>query len=437
MAATTSTSSLPDVQITGARVVVEWSKPNGQTCVLPANDSSHTESGLVTLDCHFRPSTKVASFRLRAPVLLKGLGRKMTPLFIFFAPERIQSLTYDGAQNVHVSDTVRKSVGDGDVVNLRFRLSQAGDLVIPPYDHLVPKKKVFWDLFDSLKDLSQQTDFHMYLRRDDVPSEDDLTSFCQAISGGNLTTSVAHAEITRLYDGKGGRILQREDLAVPASVPTDTPPSYEELGPPPPAPPVEKEPSVSSTIDAPASSSRKRRRTSSDCDESAGENVTQRENNQDIDHVETVCRKLMSEMTAKWREEGDQLRNELHQVETRIKDWVDERLNKHVVDLRQEIERTSVQQEIQVYDQVQEVRKEVQQVSDETQETFDRLEEVKEDMQAFKDETTELVDGRLEEQMDSVRSELEEYVVEQIHQAQDRIVDHIRSNVYIDFNLYD
>lgn len=167
------------------------------------------------------------------------------------------------------------------------------------------------------------------------------------------------------------------------------------------------------------------------------ETVIQRDNPQDTERVEAVCRKLMDEMVAKWRQESNELRNELQQVETRIKDWVDERLNKHVVDIRQEIERTSVQQEVQTHDQVQEVRQEVQQVSDETQETFDRIEEVKEDMQAFKDETSQLVDGRLEEQMDVVRNELEEYVVEQMHQTQDRIIDHIRSNVYIDFNIYD
>lgn len=241
MAASTPTPSSPEIiQITGARVVVEWSKPDGQACVPPANVSISTDSGLVTLDCHLRPSPKNASFRLRAPVLLKGLGRKMTPFFMFIAPERIQSLTFDGSQKMHVSDTVRKVLGDGDVLNLRFRLSQASDLVVPPHSPLVPKKKVFWDLFDSLKDLSQQTEFVMYLRRDDVPAEDDLISFCEAVSEGNLTTSAAHADITRLYDGKGGKLLQGEDLAVLASAPMDTPPSYEELGPPPPAPPVEK-----------------------------------------------------------------------------------------------------------------------------------------------------------------------------------------------------
>lgn len=165
--------------------------------------------------------------------------------------------------------------------------------------------------------------------------------------------------------------------------------------------------------------------------------MTPSEHSQDTDRMEAVCRKIMGEMIAKWQEEGDHLRNELQQMETRIKDWVDERLNKYTDDLRQEIERTSVQQQTEIYDQVQEVRREIQQVSDENQATFDRIEDVEEGIQASKEETSELVDDRLEEQMATVRSEIEEYVVEQMHEAQDRIVDHIRSNVYIDFNIYD
>lgn len=241
MVASTTTSSLPDtIHITGVRVVVEWSKPNGQACFLSASDQTSAESGLVTLDCHVHLSSNTASVRLRAPVLLKGLGRKMTPLFMFFAPERIESLIFDGTQKMHVSDNVRMLMGAGDIVALRFKLSQAGDLVVPPQTPLVPKKKVFWDMLDSLKELAHKTDFFMYLRRDDVPLDDGMVSFCEAVSAGKLTTSTAHADITRLYDGKGGKLFQGEDLAVPASAPVDTPPSYDELGPPPPAPPIGK-----------------------------------------------------------------------------------------------------------------------------------------------------------------------------------------------------
>lgn len=241
MAASTATSDLPSIiQITGARVVVEWSKANGETCVLSAKDASSTEAGLVTLDCHCRPLLQSASFRLRAPVLLKGLGRKITPLFMFIAPERIESLTFDEARTINASDTVRAVMGECDIVTLCFKLRQTSDLVVPTHGPPVPKKKVFWDLFDSLKDLSQQTEFLMHLRRDDVPSKDEMVTFCKAVSGGKLITSAAHADIARLYDGKGGKLLQEEDLAVPASAPLDTPPSYDELGPPPPAPPIEK-----------------------------------------------------------------------------------------------------------------------------------------------------------------------------------------------------
>lgn len=164
----------------------------------------------------------------------------MTPLFMFIAPERVESLTFDDFHTINVSDTVRAVMGECDVVTLCFKLRQTGDLVVPPHAPLVPKKKVFWDLYDSLKDLSKQTEFLMYLRRDDVPSKDEMVTFCEAVSGGKLTTSAAHADIARLYDGKGGKVLQEEDLAVPASAPLDTPPSYDDLGPPPPAPPIEK-----------------------------------------------------------------------------------------------------------------------------------------------------------------------------------------------------
>lgn len=241
MAASTATSSSSSIiQITGARAVVEWSKPTGEACFLSAKDASSTEAGLVTLDCYYRSSLQSASLRLRAPVLLKGLGRKMTPLFMFIAPERIQALTFDDAQTMPVSETVRAVMGESEVVTLSFKLRQTGDLIVPPYGPLVPKKKVFWDLFDSFRDLSQQTEFLMYLRRDDVPLKDDMNAFCEAVSDGKLTTIAAHADINRLYDGKGGKLLKNEDLATPASALLDTPPSYDELGPPPPAPPIEK-----------------------------------------------------------------------------------------------------------------------------------------------------------------------------------------------------
>lgn len=144
----------------------------------------------------------------------------------------------------------------------------------------------------------------------------------------------------------------------------------------------------------------------------------------------------MVEMTAQWREDSNQLRTELHQMETRVKDWVNERLSKHKDDVREEIRRTSVEQQNSVDDQVGEVRLELEGVREETQGADERLDEVKEEVERFRDETSDLVDGRLDERMESLRSELEEHIADQLHEAEDRVIERLRSSVYIDFNIY-
>lgn len=240
MAATITPGSSDSLDITGARAVVEWLKPDGQTVYLSFSDTESLEVGPVTFDCHFRPSSSSASFRLRAPILLKGFGRRAAPLFVFIAPERIQSIARRGTEQGHVPDHVRKVLGDGGTTSMRFTLRQPADLVAPPHSPLVPKKKVFWDVFDSLKMFAQETNFVIYLRQEDGPSENSLVALCDAVSAGSLLTSAPHADVSRLYDGKGGRILTGADLALPATLPVESPPSYDDVDPPPPAPPTEK-----------------------------------------------------------------------------------------------------------------------------------------------------------------------------------------------------
>lgn len=455
MAALATYGSSDSLDITGARAVVEWSKHDGQACHLSSpSDSESLEVGQVTFDCHFRPSSSSASLRLRAPILLKGFGRKATPLFMFIAPERIRSIGHHAVDKAHVSDNVRKILGDGGITSLRFTLNQPADLVAPTHSSLVPKKKVFWTIFDSLKMLAQETNFVIYLSQKDYPSENSLVPFCDAVSAGGLTTSTPHADVSRLYDGEGGRVLTGADLALPDALPIESPPSYDDAGPPPPAPPIEKGKRhypflplahanvglaqvASSDQGELAGSTRKRRRTSSTAGDCSTHAPPRNDSATDTAHMEAVCRKLMGEMTAKWREDGEQLRSELRQTETRIKGWVDERLSKHVDDIREELRRTSVQQQNQMCDQVQEVRLELQEVRDEVQGIDERSEEVMEEVQKFRDDTSDLVDGRLDERLEGLQSELEEYVAEELHNAEDRVIERLRSSVYVDFGIYD
>lgn len=236
-----TTPGSPDcLDITGARTVVEWTKPDGRACYLSSVDTESAEAGQITLDCHFRPSSKSASLRLRAPILLKGLGRKPTPLFVFIAPERIQSMSHAIVEPIHVPDGVQKTLGGDGITSVRCTLRQPADLVVPPHSPLVPKKKVFWDIFDALKMVAQEMSFTLYLKQADLPSGDSLPLLCSAVSSGDLVTSDAHADVSRLYDGKGGRLLTGAGLSIPAAASMDSPPSYDDAGPPPPAPSIEK-----------------------------------------------------------------------------------------------------------------------------------------------------------------------------------------------------
>lgn len=240
--ATATSGSVGTIAITGAQAVVEWSKPHSQASYLCSSDVESPDIGQTTFDCHFCPEASSASFRLRASVQLKGLGRKATPLFVLISPERIQTLVCNVSRQACVPDAVRKVLGDGDILSMRFGLSRPADLVVPPHSPFVPKKKIFWDIFDSLKMLAQQTSFVIYFRLENGPPQECLEALCNAASSGSLSTNPAHVDISRLYDGQGGKVLAGAELALPDNVtaPLDFPPSYDDVGPPPPAPPFDK-----------------------------------------------------------------------------------------------------------------------------------------------------------------------------------------------------
>lgn len=238
----TASDSQGNLDVVGARAVVEWSIPTGETNYLCSSDSSASEAGHITFDLHFRPAASTASLRLRAPIMLKGLGRKITPFFLFIPPERIESLAFIGQEETQASVYVQKELGSSGIVSLRFRLTQPGDLIAPPHSPVVPKKKVYWDTFDTLKSLAHELEFVVYVNQDRLPSEERARSLGDALSAGKFASSIPHTDISRLYDGKGGKLLTGPDLIKPATAPEPpvSPPSYDELGPGPPAPPIKE-----------------------------------------------------------------------------------------------------------------------------------------------------------------------------------------------------
>lgn len=196
--------------------------------------------------CHvglaFTPGTRTASLRLRAPIVLKGPGRRVTPLFFYIPPERIDALALVGQGDTRASDDVQKALLPGGrassgTVSLRVRLTRPGDLVAPPVNPVLPKKKTHWDLFDALRSLAQALDFIVYWGLDKSPkSEESVRDAARALSACQFTASLLpHADISRLYEGKGGRLLTGSDLT---NKPVPGPVEPAEPGPP--APPIEE-----------------------------------------------------------------------------------------------------------------------------------------------------------------------------------------------------
>lgn len=145
----------------------------------------------------------------------------------------------------------------------------------------------------------------------------------------------------------------------------------------------------------------------------------------------------MNEMTAKWQADNNQLRSEFQQMETRIKDWVDDRLKTHVAEIRQQIQQTSVQLENHVDDQVEDVKRDLEGAEEQIQANAQDIDELGEKLDGINDDFSGTVDSRLDERLESLRGELEEYVTDQMHDAETRVIDRLRSNVFIDFNIYE
>ncbi|PSR82714.1 hypothetical protein BD289DRAFT_454164 [Coniella lustricola] len=370
-------------------------------CHLSSCEAGRAEAGSMTFDWHFRPSSKTASLRLRMPMLLKGQGRKVVPLFLFIAPERIQSLVYSDNEEASVPDVVRAALGEGIIVQLRVILKQPADLVAPPFEPFTPKKKAFWDMFDSARILARQLVFIVYLKQDRISFEDGLKALTQAATSGNLTTSTGRADISRLYDGKGGKLVTGEHLLQPAVV--ESPPTYDEVPPPPPGPPLEKDQGSTS------SASRKRRRTDSSTQEKSPGPASQAGTSDDREHIEAVCRKLMSEMAAKWQADNtQQVRSELQQMEIRIKDWVDDRFKTHAAELKEQLQQTSVQLRNHVDHQVEDVKVDLADAEEQIAANAQDIDELAEKLDGIEDDFSGLVDGRLDERLQSLRGELED-----------------------------
>lgn len=364
-------TSPDDLNVSAAPAVVTW---DGHA--QPLSD--------VTCDIRRYASAHTAFIKLRATVALKAPAPAKTSIFLFVHLENIQSVALDESPNPTSQDAAKKRLGQNTYC-LGFTLDRPATLVGPAVpEKIAPKNKSSWETLGHLRSLARETKFAIYLPAK-VVTKARLLSLCEAASSHGLKSIPWQADMSCLYGGKGGRLIEDspED-------PSAEPPSYDELEPGPPLPPI-----VPGKLCAthPANlqhaydvvgpsgqgSSKKRRRESGDSDPQPA----------DLSAMEAMCRKIMGEMKAELKQD---MSNQLQQLENKVMERLEQRLAEESARIEEHVDQ-----------QLLEVR----------------------------EETTDEIGTRIEDEYYGVRVRLEEYVKDEVQDAEERIVHHIESSATI------
>lgn len=281
------------IELSKVPAVVSWTDDKDETQLLSHNTST---SDHVTLDINFHAESNTAFFKIAASVAYKG-KRNKSNVFLFVYPERIQSLAV-----VDNGEDAAAKLGTS-AYTLHFDLTVPPSLIVPKGDW-IPKNLAARSILASLQAVARKKTLHITIPSRTLDS-DRLTTLCDRTTSSSLKTPSNLIEVSRLYGGQGGIIVEDAEPqvgdALPASEPPravaeaavqaageclqhanfdtrqspQSPPSYDELGDSPPAHP---------------SSFRKRRR----LDSGEDEDVKGASNEQTS--LEEICRRGFMEI---------------------------------------------------------------------------------------------------------------------------------------------
>lgn len=258
-----------------------------------------------------------------------GQQEDLPPIYFLVPPEQITSVVQDGdeagaAQDPEISRLCNSSRG---TISLRIDLSRAGSLIGPQTcSPSVPAVARLDAMRCDLEWLGEQTRLTTHISRRAM-SAVQLQAFCAAVSTpGLLTTSATHADISAMYEGQGGRVIEnfssifRDDEKInddenDKSTQSGSPPSYDEAAAKPFSfPPGSRQrqrhnPSV------------KRPRPSSSPEPGSGTALA--DIRDPLCFIQSICNKIVDERQALLRNE---VVDELHRMEARIMHAVGERI---------------------------------------------------------------------------------------------------------------
>lgn len=404
------------IAVSGAHVVVSWHENNGDSS--STQHSSHSPYDHLTLQIHRDPSSDTAFFQLKTSIAFKA-RRDRTNVFVSIHPERIQTVTI--VEHAESKDTAASKLGTA-IYRLDFALHKPPALIVPPGD-LTPKHKNSRLVMDSLQALIKQTKFSVALPTSTV-SKARLVSLCESVSSGSLRSTPRFTDIASLYGGKGGRTIElssqvaaASDLAPDSAGPeAEGPPSYDKLGISSPPRPVAYQSKTlckanalrQRTLTKSAESGDKRRRVGTPDDPPF------EKPHQCVDiSIENVCSMLMERIEHGFSELGSRLDRMEHRLT-----GLERSVEHHAEKLGLSIEG------IHQYSSAQ---------ADELRDELDR------GLYDVRREIDDSVTVRVEDEMYVARHQLEDFVKEEVSNAEERLEERLEeslnsANVSLEFN---
>ncbi|KAK7736957.1 hypothetical protein SLS53_006712 [Cytospora paraplurivora] len=380
--------------------VLEWydatSEPRSTCHLAHSSDSSP-----INLSLFFDSSSNTAFFKLRIAVTVESTAPQDEVkifVYIFIHPEQVLSLVHEEVDKLPggvISPAVRLS--SCKLMCLRFVLSKPVSVVAPMDATGQSKKITDSNVLTSLDLLTRQKALAIYLALDALPNSKRLQLLCQASSNGSLKSHPKHADLSGLYGGRGGTVIEslaglarsgdcgqakgkspeRDTTAEKDDNDThETPPSYDEVAPPP-------------------AFSRKRRRVSFESAASATDHRS----------ILDICGKLLAREQAEIQKSIIARMDErLAKMEARLVQRLDERLDEQVAELKDEI---------------------CQQMEERMDERIDGV----------TIDVDNLIDERIDDSVIGIKMDLERYVKDEVRNVEDDIRDDLQDGSFtIQFN---
>ncbi|KAK3309372.1 uncharacterized protein B0T15DRAFT_506162 [Chaetomium strumarium] len=399
------------MQISGAPVMVTWPSEGNPKSLASLWSSGHER---ICLRLHHDVLSNDAFCQIRATnIALKGRKDKVS-VFLSIHWETVRSLVIASSDD-EIGLLAATRLGTS-VVGLQFSLQRPPALVVPKGD-CTPRQRTTGEILNSLQSLAKEVVFTVYLPAAEA-SQAGLEALCQVASSGRLRSIDRLYEVTSLYGGKGGHVIQHErrpsgsDGSLPPNEPALPPPSDADEEPPPSY--EEAGPSASPGHAAPGSQKcgTKRRRVSS------GSN-SERCSHKCVSaaQMEAMCSKILQRIDQGF----SQIHARLAPIERRLAE-----LNPTVHSCADPLETGTHEAHLRTSKEAEDLRHDLEQGLDDVRRELEQgLDDVRQDLERGLDdvrqELDDIISVRIEDEVYTAQQNLEDHVRDAMREATEQV----------------